>query len=391
MKVLVVPTWYPSGEDKLMGIYHKEFTSALNKYGVEADMLYIDRERLSKPFKYLTMKKREVVQEENYKVYIHKMLNLRPINFDLQMMSYVHKFKRAFKNYMRKNGKPDVIHACVSVPAGYAAVKVGMKYDIPVVVQEHGGDLERLYKNKPWAKYGKYVLEHATMSTVSKYMKKVVEKYTDKECYVIPNQVDTTLFKNDKKRKLGDVLHLISVCALREGKRLDVAFEAIKQLIDEGMKIDYKIIGDGFYEDIYKASAKENGIEEYVEFLGRKSKEELPKYLLEADALLITSELESFAIPAVEAQASALPVITTACMGPTEFIDRRSGAIAKVNDVDDVVRAIKEVVECYPRYYKKYMESVADKFSEENVVKTAKEVYKVAIENNKKNEKQKKD
>lgn len=383
MKVLVVPTWYPSGEDKLMGIYHKEFTRALNRYGEEADMLYIERERLSKPLNYVAMKKKEVVQEENYKVYIYRMLNLRPIGFDIQMRSYVHMFKKAFKDYIKKNGKPDVIHACVSVPAGYACAKVGKKYNIPVVVTEHGGDLERLYRDKPWAKYGKYVLENTTMSTVSKYMKKVVEKYINEECYVIPNQVDTSIFKNDKKRKLGDVLHLISVCALREGKRLDVAFEAIKQLIDEGVKVDYKIIGDGFYEDIYKASAKENGIEEYVEFLGRKPKEELPQYLLEADALLISSELESFAIPAVEAQASGLPVITTDCKGPTEFIDRRSGAIAKVNDVDDLVRAIKEVIECYPRYYKKYMESVADKFSEENVVKTAKEVYKVALKKDK--------
>ena len=42
MRVLVIPTWYPSGEDKLMGIYHKEFTSALNKNGIPADILFID-------------------------------------------------------------------------------------------------------------------------------------------------------------------------------------------------------------------------------------------------------------------------------------------------------------------------------------------------------------
>ena len=45
MKVLVIPTWYPNGEDKLMGVYHKEFTYALNSYGVKADMLFIDRQR----------------------------------------------------------------------------------------------------------------------------------------------------------------------------------------------------------------------------------------------------------------------------------------------------------------------------------------------------------
>lgn len=58
MKVLVIPTWYPTGKDKLMGNYHKEFTEALNDYGIKADMLFIERERLSKPFKYLFSKKR---------------------------------------------------------------------------------------------------------------------------------------------------------------------------------------------------------------------------------------------------------------------------------------------------------------------------------------------
>ena len=64
MKVLVIPTWYPSGEDKLMGAYHKDFTEALNKNNIEADMLYISRQRLSKPFKYFFMKKRELKKKK---------------------------------------------------------------------------------------------------------------------------------------------------------------------------------------------------------------------------------------------------------------------------------------------------------------------------------------
>ena len=47
MKVLVIPTWYPSGEDKLMGIYHKEFTEALNNNNIEANILFIERETLT--------------------------------------------------------------------------------------------------------------------------------------------------------------------------------------------------------------------------------------------------------------------------------------------------------------------------------------------------------
>ncbi len=31
MNILVIPSWYPNGQDMLMGVYHKEFCEALAK------------------------------------------------------------------------------------------------------------------------------------------------------------------------------------------------------------------------------------------------------------------------------------------------------------------------------------------------------------------------
>lgn len=378
MKVLVIPTWYPSGEDKLMGIYHKEFTCALNKYGCEANMLYIDRQRLSKPIKYLFMRKKEIDVENNYKVFKYRMLNLAPISFDLQVKSYTKRLEKAFKDYLKKNSKPDVLHAQVTVPAGYATCVLGKKYGIPVVVTEHGGNLERFFKNDKFKEYTKFVMENSVYTTVSNYMKQIVLKYY-KECDVIPNQVDVELFKNDVIRRIDGEFRLVMVCALREGKRLDIAFEAIRKLIDEGMKIHLDVVGDGFYEDVYKRAMLEEGLEEHVAFLGRKNKEEISKLLLKEHALLISSELESFAIPGVEALASGMPVISTDCLGPSEFIDNKCGSLCRVNDPDDMARAIKEVYENYSKYEREHLENVANKFSEKSVVEKAKEVYKRAL------------
>lgn len=378
MKVLVIPTWYPSGEDKLMGIYHKEFTCALNKYGCEANMLYIDRQRLSKPIKYLFMRKKEIDVENNYKVFKYRMLNLAPISFDLQVKSYTKRLEKAFKDYLKKNSKPDVLHAQVTVPAGYATCVLGKKYGIPVVVTEHGGNLERFFKNDKFKEYTKFVMENSVYTTVSNYMKQIVLKYY-KECDVIPNQVDVELFKNDVIRRIDGEFRLVMVCALREGKRLDIAFKAIRKLIDEGMKIHLDVVGDGFYEDVYKRAMLEEGLEEHVTFLGRKNKEEISKLLLKEHALLISSELESFAIPGVEALASGMPVISTDCLGPSEFIDNKCGSLCRVNDPDDMARAIKEVYENYSKYEREHLENVANKFSEKSVVEKAKKVYKRAL------------
>ena len=382
MKVLVIPTWYPSGEDKLMGIYHKEFTHALNKYGVNADMLYVEKRRLSKPFEYIFMKKKEIIEEDNYKVYIYRTMNMEPISAKWQFKRYVKAIEKSFKKYIRVNGKPDVIHAMCTVPVGYAACLIGEKYNIPVVITEHGGALGKFLERDEIRDYGLYALNHSVYSVVSTYMTKFVEKYK-KECYVLPNQVDTYVYKNDVKRKVNGTFRLVMLCAIRQAKRLDIAFKAIRILIDKGIDIHLDIIGDGFYERIYKQECTKDKLDDYVTFLGRKDKKEIAKIFESENALLISSELESFAIPGIEALASGLPVISTDCGGPRDFINDKTGVLAKVNDPKNIANGISYVIDNYKKFKKADLEKMANSFSEENVVKKAQGLYNIAVKSKK--------
>ena len=379
MKVLVIPTWYPTGKDKLMGNYHKEFTEALNAYGIKADMLFIERERLSKPFKYLFSKKKSIDKENNYEVYKYKMLNLGPLSFNLQQHFYVRKLEKAYKEYIKNHGVPDIIHAQVTVPAGYAACKIGKKYHVPVIVTEHCARLERFFDEPPFKEYGNFVLDNAIFSVVSNYMKKYVLT-KNKECYVIPNLVDTETFANNKKRVVNKNFNLVSVCALREGKRIDNIFGAMNILINQGIKnIHLDVIGDGFLEEYYKEECSKLNLNKYVNFLGRKTKQEISKILEHENSLVISSDIESFAIPGIEALASGIPVISTKCLGPEEYIDEKCGVLCKVNDVEDLAKAIKKVIENYDNYDPLYLNSVADKFSSKQVIKNTEKIYKKVI------------
>lgn len=378
MRVLVIPTWYPSGEDKLMGNYHKEFTHALNKYGIDANMLYIEKERLSKPLDYLKMRKKEVVKEDNYEVYIYRILNLEPINFKLSLNKYVRALEHSFKDYLKNNPKPDILHAMCTVPVGYATVLLGKKYNIPVVITEHGGLLERFFLRDDLKKYGMYALENSTYSVVSSYMKDVVQKYKS-ECFILPNQVDTSIYKNNIKRSIGETYNIVMVCAIRQGKRLDIAFKALKKLIDKGMNVHLDIIGEGFYENIYKEACIKEGVDAYVTFLGRKEKSDISKIMECEHVLLISSEIESFAIPGIEALASGLPVVATSCGGPSDFIDNKTGILCKVNDPDDIARALEEIYNNYNKYNKEDLVNKAEEFSEKSVVDIARKVYDKAL------------
>lgn len=382
MKVLVIPTWYPNGKDKLMGIYHKEFTEALNNFGIDANMLYIDRQRLNNPIKYLLMKKKIISNEINYKSYIYRMLNLSKINFDLQLKCYVKKMDKAFKDYLNENELPDIIHAHVTIPAGYAACIIGKKYNIPVIVTEHYSSFEKFFKNDNFKKYSNYVLENSTFSTVSNYMKEIMLNYTN-ECYVIPNLVNTEPFNNSVTRKIKKTFKLVSVCALREGKRIEIALKAIKILVDNGMDIHLDIIGDGFYENYFINVCNELNLNKYVSFLGRKNKFEIAEILKKEHALLISSELESFGIPGIEAMASGLPIISTDCLGPTEYIDSKVGVICKVNDQFDMANSIEKLYNNYNKYNSKVIQEKSMKYNKDEIIKNTLKLYNKIIKSNK--------
>lgn len=375
MKVLVIPSWYPNGEDKLMGIYHKEYCEALaNRDNVKVDMLYIDRQRLNAPIKYLFMKKKEVVKEKNYQVYITRMLDVHKISDEIQLKRYTQTLEKAFLKYIKENGKPDILHAQVTLPAGYATCMIGEKYHIPVVITEHASYFKRFFEGKQ-KKYGDYCLKHSYFTTVSKYMAKEISKFT-KICSVLPNLVDTKTFIKNRKNKKIQGIRLIQVSGLRQGKRFDDTMLALKQIIEkEKIKASLTIVGDGFLEDYYKKRCHELAMDSYVSFVGRKSKEEIAKIIQEHNIFIISSDKETFAIPGIEALAGGLPVVSTKCLGPEEYIDEQCGKLVPVGDPNAMANAILDVYYNLDKYDKKYLESVADKYSAESVTDIALKIY----------------
>lgn len=373
MKVLVIPTWLPLGEDKLMGIYHKDFTQALNEHkNIKANILFLYRQKLKNPIKYILSPKKEIIKEKNYDIFIRKIINLRPINFDLNLKYYTKKMEKAFLKYIQEYGKPDIIHAHVMIPGGYAATKIGIKYNIPVIVTEHRGQFETFFSDK-YKKYTNYVIKNSYISTVSKYMAKKFKK----NCYVIPNLVDINSFINVKRNKESKTLNIVSVCALREDKKIDVVLKSIKYLLDNKLigNIHYDIVGDGEFEKYYKKVCSDLNLNKYVTFLGRKNtKKEISKILSNNNMLIIASTIESFGIPGIEALASGIPIVSTRCKGPEEYIDDKCGVLCNVNDPEDMAKAI---IKCSKTEYNiNYLKSIAKKYDKKVVIENVYKIYK---------------
>lgn len=232
LHVLVIPTWYPNGEDKLIGVYHKLFCTALAEYGVKANMLYVDRQGLSSLPKYPTMQKLYEESNTGYVTYCRRMLDISKFSADAQLSAYCRTVEKLYKAYVKQHGKPGILHAHVTVPAGYAAAKLGEKYHIPVVITEHSSYFERFFEGST-AKYGLYAARHSVMTCVSGYMTNILKEKHNIPAEVLPNIVNTKAFCGAKKPKDPAHFRLTTVSALRPGKCVEDALQALKLLREQ--------------------------------------------------------------------------------------------------------------------------------------------------------------
>lgn len=377
LHVLVIPTWYPNGKDKLMGIYHKVFCKALADSGkVNTNMIYIYRQGISLAHKYPFMKKYTVDNCDGYDVYIKKMLDITKFGFDRQMKAYTRTLEKLFLRYVKKFGYPDVIHAQTILAAGYAASVIGKKYSIPVVVTEHATYFESFFTGKK-EKYARFVAENASINCVGKYMCSILKEKYSVTSEVLPNIADTATF-GIPKAEPDETFRLITIAGLRPPKKVDNTVKALKLLRDRGEIGDFEfvVVGDGEMEESYKKTTSDLSMDDKVKFVGRKASEEVSQYLSKADALVIASEIETFGIPAVEALASGTPVICTKCKGPEGFLDGECAELCEVNDVEDLARAIKNMYLRKGSFDPDALRIKAKEFSSESVANKAIGIYK---------------
>jgi glycosyltransferase involved in cell wall biosynthesis len=130
---------------------------------------------------------------------------------------------------------------------------------------------------------------------------------------------------------------------LIEGKGADVLLQALARIQDESLRAE--VAGDGPERSALESLARQLGIAQRVRFRGMVT--DMPEFWQECDLAVVPSHqplVESFGIVAIEAMASALPVIVTANGALPELVaDGRTGTIVPESDPE----AIATVLDTY--------------------------------------------
>jgi teichuronic acid biosynthesis glycosyltransferase TuaC len=219
----------------------------------------------------------------------------------------------------------DVIDAHYMYPDGVAAVWLGQKLGIPVVVTCRGTDVNLIPRyGIPRRLIQGAIAGAAALITVSAALREAVLELgaPPDKVMVLRNGVDTRLFAPPSERDavrvdLGLINPtLVSVGHLIERKGHRLVIEALQELPDW----QALIIGDGPERARLAALIQSLGLSGRVRLLGARPHAELPALYGAADALVLASSREGWANVLLEAMACGTPVVATNSWGNPEVV-----------------------------------------------------------------------
>lgn len=244
----------------------------------------------------------------------------------------------------------DLLHVHYAIPHASAAYMAKMilrahgRY-VPIVTTLHGTDITLVGKDASYEPVVTFSINESDgVTAVSENLRQETFQHFPirREIEVIPNFIDLTRFKRQKKEHFK-----MAICP--NGEKLIVHtsnFRRVKR-IDDAVMIFYKInqkipsklllVGDGPERGRIEKLCRELGIYEDVRFLGKLDAVE--EVLSVADLFLMPSENESFGLAGLEALACEVPLITTNAGGLPELnVQGETGFLSDVGDVDDMVK-----------------------------------------------------
>ena len=288
----------------------------------------------------------------------------------------------------------DLLHVHYAIPHATSAYLAKQllygKRDLKIITTLHGTDITLVGLEPSFLPLVKFSIDQSDgVTAVSRFLKeKTITNYLcDKEIKVIPNFVDTDLYKpklnGEFKKHIADENEkvLVHTSNFRVVKRVADTIKIFEKIHD---KIPSKLIlvGDGPDRSECERLCRQKGLDDNVKFLGKQ--DALVEILTSSDIFLIPSQSESFGLAALEAMACGLPVISSSVGGLPELIrHNETGFIAEIGDIDRMAKYTLELLS-NERKYKIFSDNsrsrAVDVFDKSQVVPIYEKYYKTILD-----------
>lgn len=396
MNIFYIPSWYPSPDHPLSGIFIQEQIEGLTdlnphlKAGIslwgqkdESMMLY-SKTPFSTLAKVFSQKNtREDVQsiKDNAFIFYRPAFTWTKKITNGNLSNILKANDYNFRSFEKRFGRIHLIHAFVTFPGGYIAMKLAKKYKIPYVITEEMSPFRPdIFMNLRHKIHEQVILplKNATeVIAVSPSAADQLNFYTGSRVAYIPNMINETFFTPPKNVARQRKFCFFTLGRMVEQKGIPVLLEAISKL--KNKSVLFRIGGDGENLSQYKQLSKALSLDN-IEWLGALDRNQARQHFQNCDAFILPSLHESMGVVFAEAIACGKPIIATKCGGPESIVNESNGLLAEVGDSDDLAQKISWMIDHYDRYKPEIIRAdFMKRFSQKVVGNQIMELYKKAI------------
>lgn len=382
MKILLLPSWYPSEKKPLNGIFFKEQAEALKAKGIEVIVLSINIKDIREIFKEKIENKLEISNENGIIVYRYITYNYFPKLQELYLRYYSKLIDILIDKIIKNEGNINLVHIHSALDAGIAYNL--SKSSIPYIITEHSSKYSRDLLSKTEKKYLSRVFNEAKkVISVGVGLKKDISRYFDyNKIDIIPNLVKLPYLKEtDKNTQVcKDKIKFFSLGFLTYKKGMDLIIKAYNLGKEELKDVQILIGGSGAEFNNLSRLIKEYNLQDNILLLGELNREDVSRNMRDCDAFILTSRHETFGIVFIEAMYYGKPIIGTITGGPDSFVNEKCGILVENENIEEIKNAMIKMKNSYKEYDSNYITEFCNKnFSEEVVAEKLIKIYREVI------------
>ncbi|HET7209950.1 MAG TPA: glycosyltransferase [Terriglobales bacterium] len=331
LHVLTLTPFYPHQNDSAAGCFVAEPLAHLQDLGVESSVIAVQ------PFHRGRMTASQLVHPSSWVHYV-SLPGVLGLTISGPLLS-----KQIFTSVSRLHLQCpiDLIHAHAPLPCGYAAFLLQRKLGIPFVVSVHGREVFSDSAGGPWARnrcrrMAKMVYRSARrVICVSETVRQELRNgVPEADCTVVYNGTDSTLFRPVTGI---DAPLVLSVGNLLPSKGHEVLLRAFAKVAPSHPRLAWQIIGIGPEYGRLRLVARELGIEDRAQFLGRLNRDAVAEAMRRCAVFALPSSCEALGCVYLEAMAAGKAVIGCHGQGIAEIVrNGQNGFLIEPGNIEEL-------------------------------------------------------
>lgn len=364
MKILLIARGFATEKRPMNGNFETSQAKALK--GLGHDVIYAS----------VALRSIRVLNEVGFQyekvdgIHVYSLNSFIPFSFLPQKLKeWMRKrlLKHLYKIIENKHGRPDLMHSHY-LRISYLSLDIKRETNIPWVITEHWSEINKERLPLEVAKMGSEVYKEADLViAVSNALSRRIKQHFNIDAKTIFNMVPSEFFKIPSVKPNKNTFTFVSVGSLKPIKGHVNLISAFTNAF-KGQEVILKIVGGGPQKKELEQMITALNIEKQIILTGPQSSSSVQELLNNANAFALASNSETFGVVFIEAMAKGLPVVTTKCGGPEEFINSINGVLVDVGDVDALSKALLKVKNNIEEYDGKVISEWAwSNFSEESI------------------------